>query len=233
MAWALRARAPVAAGSLPRATRSAPKAGALRARAPTCAPRVTAHVVSWGEWGCRRSRVLRAAREARCKACFELLPRAITSGRLPRIWGSTSGRLPLIGGSILGHVLRLRRGRAAPCWLGGIAFPADNKPHIQNDVEDDLSSVKKCTARYFANSARDRRLCGLRPASRDSLGNGASVTPRARARPRPGSQRGRLLRGVRVTAMLLFRSPSHHARDRQAGRPAGPRACAVAACCGA
>ena len=48
MAWALRARAPVAARSLPRATRSAPKAGALRARAPTCAPRVTAHVVSWG-----------------------------------------------------------------------------------------------------------------------------------------------------------------------------------------
>ena len=51
MAWALRARAPVAAGSLPRATRSAPKAGALRARAPTCAPRVTAHVVSWGGVG--------------------------------------------------------------------------------------------------------------------------------------------------------------------------------------
>ena len=37
---------------------------------PAC---VTAHVVSWGEWGCRRSRVLRAARKARCKACFELL----------------------------------------------------------------------------------------------------------------------------------------------------------------
>ena len=51
MAWALRARAPVAAGSLPRATRSAPKAGAQRARAPTCAPRVTAHVVSWGKVG--------------------------------------------------------------------------------------------------------------------------------------------------------------------------------------
>ena len=50
MAWALRARAPVAAGSLPRATRSAPKAGALRARAPTCAPPV-AHVVSWGGVG--------------------------------------------------------------------------------------------------------------------------------------------------------------------------------------
>ena len=32
VAWALCARAPVAAGSLPRATRSAPKAGALRAR---------------------------------------------------------------------------------------------------------------------------------------------------------------------------------------------------------
>ena len=76
MAWALRTRAPVAAGSLPRATRSAPKAGALRARAPTCALRVTAHVVCWGEWGCRRRRALRAAREARCKACFELLPRA-------------------------------------------------------------------------------------------------------------------------------------------------------------
>ena len=51
MAWALRARAPVAAGSLPRATRSAPKAGALRAQAPKCAPRVTAHVVSWGGVG--------------------------------------------------------------------------------------------------------------------------------------------------------------------------------------
>ena len=76
MAWALRARAPVAARSLSRATRSAPKAGALRARAPTCALRVTAHVVCWGEWGCRRRRALRAAREARCNACFELLPRA-------------------------------------------------------------------------------------------------------------------------------------------------------------
>ena len=62
-------------GSLPRATRSAPKAGALRARAPTCPLRVTAHVVL-GEWACRRRRALRAAREARCKACFELLPRA-------------------------------------------------------------------------------------------------------------------------------------------------------------
>jgi len=48
MAWALRARVPVAAGSLPRATRSAPKAGALRARAPTCALRVTAHVLLGG-----------------------------------------------------------------------------------------------------------------------------------------------------------------------------------------
>ena len=51
VAWALRARAPVAAGSLPRATRSAPKAGALRAKAPTCVPHVTAHVVSWGGVG--------------------------------------------------------------------------------------------------------------------------------------------------------------------------------------
>jgi len=49
--------------------------GAARPGAYLC-PRVTAHVVSWGEWGCRRSLVLRAAREARCKACFGLLPRA-------------------------------------------------------------------------------------------------------------------------------------------------------------
>jgi len=56
------------------------RGGAARPRAPTSAPRVTAHVVSWGEWGCRRSRVLRAAREARCKACFELLPRAVWGG---------------------------------------------------------------------------------------------------------------------------------------------------------
>ena len=38
MAWALRARAPAAAFSPPRATRSAPNAWALRARAPTCCP---------------------------------------------------------------------------------------------------------------------------------------------------------------------------------------------------
>ena len=59
MAWALRARAPVAAGSLPRATRSAPKAGALRARAPTCAPHVLRTLSPGGEWGCRRRRALR------------------------------------------------------------------------------------------------------------------------------------------------------------------------------
>ena len=78
MAWALRARAPVAAGSLPRATRSAPRTGALRARAPTCALRVTAHVVFWGGSGDVED-VVRCAlleSEARCKACFELLPRA-------------------------------------------------------------------------------------------------------------------------------------------------------------
>ena len=53
-------------------------------RHPTCAPRVTAHVVSWGEWGCRRSRVLRAAREAWCKACFELPCRGRGWGGTPR-----------------------------------------------------------------------------------------------------------------------------------------------------
>ena len=51
--------------------------GAARPGAYMCPPRNCARCpVSWGEWGCRRSRVLRAAREARCKACFELLRRA-------------------------------------------------------------------------------------------------------------------------------------------------------------
>ena len=54
--------------TVPRATptRSAPKAagGAARPGAYMCSPRNrTAHVVSWGEWGCRRRRVLRAARD--------------------------------------------------------------------------------------------------------------------------------------------------------------------------
>ena len=75
-AWALRARLPAAAESLPRATRSAPKAWALRARARTFAlTPMHAHVASWW-WGCRRRRALRAARDARCKARFALLPRA-------------------------------------------------------------------------------------------------------------------------------------------------------------
>ena len=69
-------QAPAAAGSLPRATRSALKAWALRARAPMCSPTLTcARVASWW-WGCRRRRALRAARDARCKARFALLPRA-------------------------------------------------------------------------------------------------------------------------------------------------------------
>ena len=75
-AWALRARLPAAAESLPRATRSAPNAWALRARACTLAlTPMHAHVASWW-WGCRRRRALRAARDARCKARFALLPRA-------------------------------------------------------------------------------------------------------------------------------------------------------------
>ena len=51
-------------------------ASALRARAPTCALHVMRTLSPGGEWGCQRRRALRAAREARCKACFELLPRA-------------------------------------------------------------------------------------------------------------------------------------------------------------
>ena len=42
-----------------------------------CSPRNCARcLLGGGVWGCRRRRALRAAREARCKACFELLPRA-------------------------------------------------------------------------------------------------------------------------------------------------------------
>ena len=42
-----------------------------------------ARVASWW-WGCRRRRALRAARDARCKARFALLPRA-------RVWGGDEG----------------------------------------------------------------------------------------------------------------------------------------------
>ena len=48
--------------------------GAARPGAYMCSPRNCARCP--GEWACRRRRALRAAREARCKACFELLPRA-------------------------------------------------------------------------------------------------------------------------------------------------------------
>ena len=41
-----------------------------------------------GEWGCRGRRMLRATREARCKACFELLPRARVG------WHTASARGP-------------------------------------------------------------------------------------------------------------------------------------------
>ena len=77
MAWALRARAPAAAQSWPRAARSAPMAWALRARAPACAPADNARVASWW-WACRcrRRRALCAAREARCTRRFALLPSA-------------------------------------------------------------------------------------------------------------------------------------------------------------
>ena len=51
--------------------------GAARPGAYMCPPRNCARcLLGESQWGCRRSRVLRAAREARCKACFELLPRA-------------------------------------------------------------------------------------------------------------------------------------------------------------
>ena len=43
-----------------------------------------AHVASWW-WGCRRRRALRAARDARCKARFALLPRARVGWHAARI----------------------------------------------------------------------------------------------------------------------------------------------------
>ena len=50
--------------------------GAARPGAYMCPPRNCARCLLGGQWGCRRRRVLPAAREARCKACFELLRRA-------------------------------------------------------------------------------------------------------------------------------------------------------------
>ena len=78
MAWALCAPAG-ARGSRVTASRYALGAeggGAARPGAYMCSPRNCARCLRGGEWGCRRRRALRAAREARCKACFELLPRA-------------------------------------------------------------------------------------------------------------------------------------------------------------
>ena len=61
--WALRARAPVAAGSLPRATRSAPKAGALRARgAYMCPPRNCARCLLGGVGMSKKSCAARCSR---------------------------------------------------------------------------------------------------------------------------------------------------------------------------
>ena len=76
-AWALRARAPAAAFSPPRATRSAPRRRGRCApgRLHVVPPPITARVASWW-WGRRRRRALRAARDARRKARFALLPRA-------------------------------------------------------------------------------------------------------------------------------------------------------------
>ena len=52
----------------------AARPGAWGAYMCMLSPPITARVASW--WGCRRRRTLRAARNARCKARFALLPRA-------------------------------------------------------------------------------------------------------------------------------------------------------------
>ena len=70
---------PVACGSRVAASRYALGAEGVGAARPGAymlfPPPITARVASWW-WGCRRRRALRAARDARCKARFALLPRA-------------------------------------------------------------------------------------------------------------------------------------------------------------
>ena len=68
-------RARMAASVTSRYALGAEGGDAARPGAYMCSPRNCARCPG-GEWGCRRRRTLRAAREARCKACFELLPRA-------------------------------------------------------------------------------------------------------------------------------------------------------------
>ena len=73
---------PGACGSLVGAERAAQGADGVAAARPGayCAPfPILAHVGSWW-WGCRRRRAQRAARDARCNACFELLPRSRVEG---------------------------------------------------------------------------------------------------------------------------------------------------------
>ena len=69
-------RAHVAASVASRYALGADGVGAARPGAYMLSPpRKRARVASWW-WGCRRRRALRAARDARCKARFALLPRA-------------------------------------------------------------------------------------------------------------------------------------------------------------
>jgi hypothetical protein len=79
---------PVACGSRVAASRYALGAEGVGATRPgayifALTP-MHAHVASWW-WGCRRRRALRAARDARCKARFALLPRARVGWHAARI----------------------------------------------------------------------------------------------------------------------------------------------------
>ena len=73
---------PGACGSLIGASRYALGADGVAAARPGayCAPPPTSCARCFLVWGCRTRRALRAARDARCKACYELLPRGRGSG---------------------------------------------------------------------------------------------------------------------------------------------------------
>ena len=168
MAWALRARAPVTAGSLPRATRSAPKAGALRARAPTCALRVTAHVVSWGGVGmsktscaarCSRGSVqgvLRAPAEGEGGVAHRENLSAAASATLERSAGTVAH------GKRAARERRRRRSKVSRRRRAGRAPPARpwearaRAARVQTAGEDLLVVVVAATPNYLRLASPDR-----------------------------------------------------------------------------
>ena len=87
-AGASAAAAPAGGVTASRYALGAEGGGAVRPGAYMCSPRNCARCLLEGMWACRRRRVLRAAREARCKACFELHAPGVRAGRAMRylVW---------------------------------------------------------------------------------------------------------------------------------------------------